>query len=68
MIFSGAVDSDMMFDYGLFSRCRRTDLADLKQFDLKIDRRAPHLSGDRLFPDWDSALVKLSAAARAITP
>jgi hypothetical protein len=67
MIFSGAVDSDIMFDYGLFSPgCRRADVADLKQLDLKIDRRVPHLSGDRLFPNWDDALIKLGPTANAV--
>jgi len=67
MIFSGDIDSDILFDYGIFSPgCRRADIADMKHLDLKIDFRRPHLSGDRLFPDWDGVLARLGAAAKAI--
>jgi hypothetical protein len=66
MIFSGEIDTDIRFDYGIFSPgCRRADLADMKQLDLKIDQRMPHLSGDRLFPGWDDAVVKLRSATDA---
>jgi hypothetical protein len=34
---------------------------------VKIDLRMPHLSGDRLFPDWDDARTKLRAAAKALS-
>jgi hypothetical protein len=44
MIFSGDVDTDISFDYGIFSpACRRADLRDFKQLDLRIDLRVPHL-------------------------
>jgi hypothetical protein len=37
MIFSGRVDTDISFDYGILSpQCRRTDLADLKQLQIKL--------------------------------
>jgi len=37
LIFSRSVDTDIVFDYGLFSpRCRRLDLADVKSLQLKI--------------------------------
>jgi hypothetical protein len=37
VIFSGTVDTDISFDYGIFSPgCRRGDLADIKQLGLKI--------------------------------
>ena len=37
MIFSGKVDTDISFDYGILSpQCRRTDLADLKQLQIKL--------------------------------
>ena len=66
MIFSGEIDTDILFDYGIFSPgCRRADLADMKQLDLKIDQRMPHLSGDRLFPDWDDVLVRRRSATAA---
>ena len=66
MVFSGAVDTDIVFDYGLFSPgCRRADLAEMKRLDLAIDLRMPHLVGDRLFPDWAGAASRLQAAARA---
>ncbi len=67
MIFSGSVDTDISFDYGLFSpRCRFVDLADVKQLGLTIDLRMLHLSGDRLFPHWDGAMARLRDAANAI--
>ncbi|MFL5050872.1 MAG: hypothetical protein ACJ8D4_12245, partial [Xanthobacteraceae bacterium] len=67
MIFSGDVDTDILFDYGLFSpACRRADLADLKQLDLKIDQRMPHLMDDRLLPDWNGVVARLRAALNAI--
>jgi hypothetical protein len=62
MIFSGELDTDIVFDYGIFSPgCRRLDLADMKQLDLRIDLRMPHLNGDRILPDWDGAASKLRA-------
>jgi hypothetical protein len=37
MIFSGRVDTDISFDYGIFSpQCRRADFADLKQLQIKL--------------------------------
>jgi hypothetical protein len=37
VIFSGRVDSDISFDYGILSpQCRRTDFADLKQLQIKL--------------------------------
>jgi hypothetical protein len=67
VIFSGDIDTDIVFDYGIFSpRCRRADLAELTRLDLKIDLRVSHLSGERLFPDWDAAIARLRAAAAAI--
>ena len=67
MIFSGDIDTDIVFDYGIFSStCRRADLAQVRHLDLKIDLRMPHLMGDRLFPDWNSAMARLRAAVGAI--
>jgi len=67
IVFSGDIDSDIVFDYGIFSAaCRRADLEDLKQLDLKIDLRVPHLAGDRLFPDWNDAVARLRTAVDAI--
>jgi hypothetical protein len=42
------------------------DLVDLKQLDLKIDLRMPHLAGDRLFPEWNDVVTRLRAALDAI--
>jgi hypothetical protein len=40
VIFSGAVDTDIFFDYGLFSPgCRRADFADMKQLGITLPRR-----------------------------
>ncbi len=37
IIFSAAVDTDISFDYGIFSpRCRRADFADMKQLGIKL--------------------------------
>ena len=67
MVFSGNVDTDIISEYGMFSSaCRRADLAELRQLDLKIDRRMPHLSSDRLFYDWGDAAARLRAAVHAI--
>jgi hypothetical protein len=67
LVFSGAVDSDIVFDYGIFSpACRRADLADLKRLDLRVDRRSPHLAGGRVFPSRAEAVARLRAAVRAI--
>jgi hypothetical protein len=39
VIFSGAIDTDISFDFGIFSPgCRRGDLADVKQLGLKVHR------------------------------
>jgi hypothetical protein len=67
LIFSGDMDTDILFDYGIFSpACRRVDLADLKELDLKVDLRMPHLAGNRLFPDWKEIKARLGAAVTAI--
>jgi hypothetical protein len=67
VVFSDNIDTDISLDYGLFSPwCRLDDLADIKALDLRIDMRRPHLARDRLFPDWQDALARLQAAARAL--
>ena len=67
MIFSGDVDTDLVFDYGIFTpRCRWGDLSDMKQLKLQIEGRAVPLSGSGLFPDWQGAKAKLSAAVSAL--
>jgi hypothetical protein len=67
VIFLGTVDTDILFDYGIFTpRCRRADLADMRRLQMNIDSRMPHLSGDRLFPDWSTIFAKLREAASAI--
>lgn len=67
MIFSGDLDTDILFDYGVFSpRCRRADLADTRRLGMTIDSRMAHLGGDRLFPDWEGVKARLGAAVSAI--
>jgi hypothetical protein len=67
LIFSGDLDTDILFDYGIFSpRCRRLDLADMHSLDLRIDLQMPHLSGEPRFPDWNGAWARLRAAATTI--
>jgi hypothetical protein len=62
MIFSGNVDADIVFDYGVFSPgCRRIDLAELSQL---IERQAP--KDERIFVDWAGAVARLRDAAMAI--
>jgi hypothetical protein len=40
VIFSGALDTDISFDYGIFSPgCRRADFADMKQLGIKLGGR-----------------------------
>jgi hypothetical protein len=67
MIFSGEVDTDILFQYGMFSPgCRRADLVDVKRLDLKIDLRMNHLSEGPLFPDWDGGIRALRRAVEKI--
>jgi hypothetical protein len=62
VIFSGKIDTDILFDYGIFSPgCRRIDLAELKGF---IDRPMP--TGERIFVDRAGAVARLRDAAMAI--
>jgi hypothetical protein len=52
VIFSGEIDTDILFDYGMFTPgCRWIDLADLKHLQMKIDLRMPHLAEQPLVPD-----------------
>jgi len=51
VIFSGEIDTDILFDYGIFMPgCRWIDLADLQRLQMKIDLRMPHLASERLVP------------------
>ena len=62
LIFSGNVDTDIVFDYGIFSPgCRRTDLADTTEL---IGR--PGAARDRLFVGWDEAVTRFRAVGLAI--
>ena len=66
VIFSGEVDTDILFDYGIFTPgCRRADLADMRRLQMNIPSRMAHLAGDRLFADWNGIVVKLKAAVNA---
>jgi hypothetical protein len=67
MIFSGEIDTDIRFDYGLFTpRCRWADISDVKKLKMQIDARAVALSGEGPFPNWEASVAKLRAAASAI--
>jgi hypothetical protein len=67
VVFSGDIDTDILFDYGILTPgCRRGDLADMRRLRVEVDSRMPHLSGDHLFPDRSSILAKLRDAVRAI--
>src|SRR5262249_43123937 len=62
VIFSGNIDTDILFDYGIFSPgCRRIDLAELKGL---IDRPMP--TGERIFVDRAGAVARLRDAGVAI--
>jgi hypothetical protein len=67
VIFSGEVDTDILFDYGIFTPgCRRADLAEMRRLQVYIPSRMPHLAGDRLFADWNGFVAKLEAAVNAL--
>jgi hypothetical protein len=67
VIFSGDLDTDILFDYGILTpACRAADIADIRRLELKIDLRMAHLSGDRLFPDWSGAMAKIGKIAGSI--
>jgi hypothetical protein len=69
VIFSGQIDTDIVFDYGLFTpRCRWADISDIKKLEMRIDARAAPLSGEGegLFPNWEGSVAKLRAAVSAI--
>jgi len=69
VIFSGEIDTDIVFDYGLFTpRCRWADISDIKKLEMQIDARAVPLSGEGegLFSNWEAPVPKLRAAASAI--
>jgi hypothetical protein len=62
VVFSGNLDTHILFEYGIFSPgCRRIDLAELKRL---IERRVP--KGDQLFVNWDEAAARLRAAGVAL--
>ena len=62
VVFSGNIDTDIVFDYGIFSPgCRRLDLAELRQL---IAPRAP--TDERIFVDWDGLLARLRDAGIAL--
>jgi hypothetical protein len=67
VIFSGEVDTDILFDYGIFTpSCRRADLADMRRLQVNIPSRTPHLADDHLFADWNGIVAKFKAAANAL--
>ena len=62
VIFSRNVDTDILFDYGIFSPgCRRIDLVELKQL---IERPMP--ADERIFLGWGGAVARLREAGVAI--
>jgi hypothetical protein len=67
IVFSGDIDTDILFDYGLFTPyCRLADLRDIKRQALRIDLRMPHLQVDRLVPTWEDSLARLRATIEKI--
>jgi hypothetical protein len=66
VIFSDDVDTDIVFDYGIFTPgCRWSDLADIKKLKMQIDVSAVPLSGGK-FTDRQEAISELRAAAMAL--
>jgi len=66
MIFSGDVDTDIRFDYGIFSpACRRRDLADIKALGMTVPASAltPSTSG---MLDWSRLRHKLRAVGASL--
>src|SRR5262249_38862801 len=62
VIFSGNIDTDILFDYGIFSPgCRRIDLAELKG---SIERPLP--TGERIFVDRAGAAARFRDAGVAM--
>src|SRR5262245_28217786 len=62
VIFSGSVDTDIVFDYGIFSPgCRRFDLAELRQL---IERQVP--KDEWIFVAWAGVVARLRDAGVAI--
>jgi len=67
VVFSGSLDTDIVFDYGVFApRCRFGDLSDIKRLRMTIDTRTRATPDRRLFPDWKGITTKLRAAALAL--
>jgi hypothetical protein len=67
IIFSGDIDTDIVFDYGIFTPgCRWADLSDMRRLQVRIDLRMPHLEGNRLFLDWPAIVARLGEIATAI--
>lgn len=67
MIFPGMADIDILFNYGIFTpECRRAALAEMRRLQMNVNSRTPHLSSDRLFPDWSTIFAKLCEAADVI--
>src|SRR5262249_46848067 len=69
VMFSGEVDTDISFDYGILSpACRRADLSDFKRLDARIEIRLPHLKGDHWFLPWNEAVDKFWKIKSALLP
>jgi hypothetical protein len=67
VVFSGDLETDILFDYGIFSpACRSTDLGDIKRLRLVIDFPMTHLQGKRGLPDLQGSLARLREAGIAI--
>jgi hypothetical protein len=63
IVFSGDIDTDILFDYGLFTPyCRLADLRDIKWQALRIDLQGV----DRRVPTWEDSLARLRAAVEKI--
>jgi len=67
ILFSGDLDTDISFDYGMFAAaCRMVDLQDVKRLQLKIDLPSAHLASGLVIPSWQDVLARLRGAARDI--
>ena len=62
LMFSGNVDTDITFDYGIFSPgCRRSDLADTMEL-----LGQPKGARGRMFADWDEIAARFRAVGVTI--
>jgi hypothetical protein len=67
MIFSNSVNTDIRFDYGIFSpACRRLDLADVKALGMTISQASAQAPITSVVLDWQRLRRKIRAIGASI--